>query len=324
MTDTASEPSKLPDFVIVGAMKAGTSSMHSILAAHEDVFIPDSEIFFFDLDDPESHHDFQVAPDGSWNPRDFEENFDRNLEWYESFFEPADDDALIGEDSTTYLVSREAPERIARVLDEPKCIVMMRDPADRAYSHYWHLLRSGRATRSFEEYLRQMPHGLLKFGFYQDHLERYLEHFDRDDIKCVVFERFVEDNQQVVDEVCGFLGLEGTVAVDSVDMNKNAARVPRSSSMKQFFNKIDPTREDFRYTSHLPGPEVEESGVNPLRQARRFVHNIFDDASMVAAREDYPPMDEDTRTFLATLFRRRNSGLSEIVGRDLTKWWSIW
>ncbi|MFB6263107.1 MAG: sulfotransferase, partial [Bradymonadaceae bacterium] len=89
MSDISAEG--LPDFVIIGAMKAGTTSLHYLLDAHPDVFIPDSEIFFFDIDEFDCHHDFAVAPDGGWIDRDFERHFDEYLSWYRSFFEPAPD-----------------------------------------------------------------------------------------------------------------------------------------------------------------------------------------------------------------------------------------
>ena len=315
----------LPDFLIIGAMKAGTSSMHHLLGSHPGVFIPDGEIFFFDLDELECHHDFPVGADGEWIDRDFEKNFEEYLPWYRSFFEEAPGDALVGEDSTTYAVSKLAPERISEVLGDVKLIHMMRHPADRAYSHYWHLLRTGRATKTFEDRLRTAPHGFMKYGYYRENLERYLEYFDRSQLKCVVFERFVERTQTVVDEVCDHLGVDAAVDVAEAESHQNRAKIPKMRGLKRYLNDVDPTREEFRYNSHLPGgPDKSSAGPGPIRQLRRAVHGVLDDVTMIGADRSYPPMEEATRQYLTSEFKRHNRGLSSLVGRDLSEWWEDW
>lgn len=130
---------RLPDFIIAGAMKAGTTSLHHILKHHKHVFLPEDEIFFFDLDDIQQHPDFFMDARGKWIFHDYERHYQDYLEWYSSFFESADDGQVIGDDSTTYMASRKAPQRIARLLPDVKLIFMLRDPVVRAYSHYWHL-----------------------------------------------------------------------------------------------------------------------------------------------------------------------------------------
>lgn len=314
----------VPDFVIIGAMKAGTSSMHNLLDAHPDVFIPEPEIFFFDLDEFEAHKEFMFGPAGEWIERDFEQNFESYFEWYRSFFEEADDDAVLGEDSTTYAVSKLAPRRMARLLDEPKFIQMIRNPADRAYSQYWHQLRSGRATESFEQTLRKAPHDYLKYGYYEENLRRYLEVIDRSQLKIVFFERFVRETQTVVDEVCEFLDLPPSVDVEEAESHKNRARVPRYPELKWRLNHLDPNRGAFSYRNHLPS--TDESSVRPglIRQFQHTIYSVLDDVTMVGARRNYPPMADETREFLTTAFRRHNRNLSSIVGRDVSEWWDGW
>jgi len=314
----------VPDFVIIGAMKAGTSSMHSLLDAHPDVFIPDPEIFFFDLDEFESHKEFMFGPAGDWIPRDFERNFESYFDWYRSYFEHADEDQVLGEDSTTYAVSKHAPRRMARILHEPKLIKMLRNPADRAYSQYWHQLRSGRATDSFEATLREAPHDYLKFGYYEENLRRYLDVFDPSQINCVLFERFVRNTQEVVDEVCDFLELDGSVDVAEAESHQNRAKVPRFPRLKWHLNQLDPSNRAFSYRNDLP--EGTEGTARPglVRRVQRGLYDVLDDATMVGAREDYPPMADETRDFLTDVFERHNRGLASLLGRDLSDWWEGW
>ncbi|MFB6198886.1 MAG: sulfotransferase, partial [Halobacteriaceae archaeon] len=139
------EADDVPDFIIGGAMKSGTSSMRWILSSREDVFIPDRELHFFTMGDP-----IQFTETVKFHPERirFDLDDEKKTEWYKSFFEAAQSDQLIGEDSTSYLPSRVAPRRIREFLPDVKLIFMLRDPVERTYSHYRHLLMTGRATKT--------------------------------------------------------------------------------------------------------------------------------------------------------------------------------
>src|SRR5512139_536133 len=169
---SAVETAGLPDFIIIGAPKCGTSALHLILAHHPGVFIPDLEVYFFDVDDISIHPEFFQRRDG-FTLHDFDRDLDTYLDWYRSLFAGAAPGQLVGEDSTTYLASRRAPERIARLLPSVRLIAMLRDPVARAYSNYWHNVRRARTARSFEETLRLEPGSLLTRGFYAEQLARY-------------------------------------------------------------------------------------------------------------------------------------------------------
>ena len=97
-----SDGKKVPDFIIIGAMKSGTSTIHSILSEREDVFMPEKEVYFFDVDDIEQHPDFFVRTSAGWTYHDFEKDFDTYYSWYSRFFQAAGDDMFVGEDTTTY------------------------------------------------------------------------------------------------------------------------------------------------------------------------------------------------------------------------------
>ena len=121
----------LPDFLIVGAQKAGTTSMWTYLGSHPE-----------------------IVPSRLKEPRYFDWNYARGQDWYQArfptqrvlrrFASPERDHALTGEASTEYLLHRAAPVRAAELVPEAKIIVMVRDPVDRAFSHYRMVRRSGR------------------------------------------------------------------------------------------------------------------------------------------------------------------------------------
>jgi len=305
-----------PDLIIGGAMKSGTSSLHVILGQHPEIFIPEGEVHFFCMDDIVQHTQFFGPSTGA---PVFEPDSTRILNWYASFFEPARGDQLIGEDSTIYLASTKAPKRIKKILPDVKLIFMLRHPVDRTYSHYWHLVRTGRAVYSFEQELRFGPNTLHQRSFYRQQLERYFDLFPRNQIKVILFERFVQDTQAVVDEVCSYLGLSTSVDVDAVDTHANASRMPRWHRLQLFLNYASQGLWN-RYESHLPGSTAaDETSVRT-----RILRSLFYRLRNWNLRDTpYPPMAAETRASLSDLYARENRGLDDLIPCDLEKYWSL-
>ena len=104
---------RIPDFIICGAMKSGTSTVHELLGKHPRVFIPHNEINFFDMDDIFQHSDFIFYDDDKWVAPRIQDNPKIYWKWYLNHFKEAPEDSIIGEDSTTYISSANAAHRIA-------------------------------------------------------------------------------------------------------------------------------------------------------------------------------------------------------------------
>jgi hypothetical protein len=309
-------PDQTPDFIIGGAMKSGTSSLHVILDQHPDVYIPAGEVHFFCIDDIVQHPEFFDYVSGF---PDFERDLNDNLEWYASFFESARDDQLIGEDSTVYLASPKAPKRINDLLPDVKLIFMLRHPVDRTYSHYWHRVRMGRAVYGFEDELRYGSSTLHQRSFYARQLRRYFDLFPREQIKVVLFERFVQETQAVVDDVCAFLGLSETVDVESIQTHANESRVPRWHRLQLILNYVSQGLWD-RYAEHLPNSETPSNASQGTRILRSLVYRL---RHWNLQKPSYPPMNPRTREELAAIYARENQGLDELIQRDLQKHWDF-
>ena len=123
----------LPQFLIIGAVKAATTWIADQLRARDDVFMPG----------PEPHY--------------FSRDYDRGATWYASLFADARADQLIGEKSADYLADSEAPARAAALLPDAMLIAQLRNPVDRAYSDYCMSAAPGRATRIWEAMPTMMP-----------------------------------------------------------------------------------------------------------------------------------------------------------------------
>ena len=200
----------LPDYIIIGAMRCGTTSLHNYLMQHPDVVASyKKEIKFFDS------------------------NHFRGEKWYRAHFPLITEmgpGQITGEGSPYYIFHPLAAERIAALLPQVKLIALLRNPVERSYSHYQMSVRRGRETLSFEEAIAKEPERLaevkekiqvddtfpmfnykhysyLTRSIYADQLPVWFEHFPREQIKIIKSEDFYADPPATFGAVTAFLGL---------------------------------------------------------------------------------------------------------------------
>ncbi|MEM6296491.1 MAG: sulfotransferase [Myxococcota bacterium] len=312
-----------PHFIIVGAQKSGTSTLHGILDGHPDVFIPDREIFFFDIDDPEQHPDFRPA-DGS--TRDFDRDFDEYAAWYARFYVRARHGQLRGEDSTSYLPSTLAPARIAALCPDVKVIALLRDPVARAYSHYWHDVSRGRCSDTFSDVVRDESSLVIRRGLYAEQIQRYHDALGRERVHVIVFEEFCRNLERVSAEACAFLGLPPPPLAALERERYNVARVPGNLELRLWANRSLPWLMQKSYRGLLPEPSQAQGLLSgPWRErlwnspAAKHGNRLLD---ALRPKRRYPPIPEAARARLRTLYGQANAGLAELVRRDdLDQWW---
>lgn len=284
-----------PDFIIGGAPKCGTTSLHRMLARHSGIEIPDQEIFYFDADDPAVHADFPIRGI-------------HDLTWYARQFDGLGAEALIGEDSTTYLLSDVAPGRIKKLLPEVKLIFLLRDPVERAYSQYWHLVASGRCTHRFEKAIRTQPF-ILNGSTYAPRLARYFSIFCKEQVLVLLFEDLVSDPQAVAATVTDFLGVS-RMSVNKDDAWHNRTRYPRSLRAQLFKNHAAKHVARMRDRRHgRPGIVTRAANVY-LKRINRM--------GMGGA---YRPMTQQVRDELSSYLSECNAGLSRLLGRKFDDCW---
>ncbi len=182
----------LPDFIIGGAMKSGTTTLHRILSNHPKIFIPKEEIGFFDIDNILQHSDFNFYDKETWVTQSMEKDPELVWKWYQKNFK-GNESYIKGEDSTSYLASRIAAERISIQKKEIKLLFLLRQPSLRAYSNYNHLLRTGRATNSFEDTIRFNPFLVINRSLYKEQLVNFYRYIPKVRIKVILFEDLIKD-----------------------------------------------------------------------------------------------------------------------------------
>lgn len=201
----------LPSFFIGGAPKCGTTSLANALARHPRVFIPpQKELSFFHCD---SYH--------------------QGLDAYARYFDEARSDQTAGEATPDYLASDVAAERIRECLPRSRHVFVVREPVERALSHYWFRWNSGRETRALERVIDDelaSPGALragyvLKHGLYSEQIARYRALFGHDHVQVLLFEELIARPDAALRAVCEFLGVPPVLEALPKD---NAARAPRS------------------------------------------------------------------------------------------------
>jgi len=314
----APQGATVPDFIICGAMKCGTSTVHSILDQHPDVFIPKLEVNFFDMDDVLQHPDFFFYDEGKWCYPNFNKDKERLWESYGKFFEPATEGQLLGEDSTCYLPSVHAASRIAAQDKDVKTIICLRDPVERAFSQYSHMVRSGRAEYSFEDTIFYQPHFVLDRSLYHGQVANFLNHIKRENVFFFILEEFKQDKLGVTSDLLKFLGLDvETLPDNAFELHSNPAYSPKYLKLELWKNKLLSSLRKYRYVNHFSYSQDVNSEpptlLAKLDEYHRKINPMVKGNSAV--------LKPETKAFLNDYFSSQFQGFDELVGRDITQHW---
>jgi len=210
LKNTKMEKNRYPDFYIVGAPKAATTSLYHYLDQHPRVFFPGKkEPVYLAGYKP----DF-VGPSAEL----LNKNMVTSEDEYLKLFEEAQAEAIVGEASTDYLASEVAAENIKQRNPDAKIIIVLRNPIDRAYSEHMHLVRDQFEELSFMEALLKEKERIdkgyvplfwhIKRGMYFQAVKRYFNAFSRQQVKVILYEDLCSNIDKVVDDINVFLGLK--------------------------------------------------------------------------------------------------------------------
>ena len=223
----------LPDFLVIGAPKAGTTALHAALAAHPALFMSAvKEPKFFLTDGPPPQRGGGPGDVQTWR-----EHIWRRQE-YEALFAAAPPGALRGESTPFYLYDRAAQRRIRALIPAARLIVSLRDPVERAHSNWTHLWSAGREPvgdflRACAEEDRRVTEGwsafwhYIRLGRYGEQLDHLLGLFPRDQVMIFRYRRLLDEPAQVLDDICAFLDVEQGVV--SEVPRENVTAHPRRS-----------------------------------------------------------------------------------------------
>ena len=233
----------LPNFIIIGAQKAGTTSLYHYLGSHPQITMSSKkEVHYFDL------------------------NFSKGENWYRTHFPFAKSlgkETIIGESSPYYLVHPHAPLRIHKLLPTIKLIVLLRNPVERAISHYFHEKKKGRESlpimeamaieeeRISLEWKRMVENSSYhsatfrsrsykRRGMYLSQLKRYFQYFSKEQLLIVDSEGFFENPKRVLKKIYRFLLVDSdfeNVDLEPMNIGLKNSDVPSEARdyLKQYF-----------------------------------------------------------------------------------------
>ena len=248
-----------PDFLIIGASKSGTTSLWNYIVQHPNV-IPNykgkKEIQFFD----------QKAN------KNFPQGSKKSLRWYKAHFPTRDDifkkrkelnsrNILVGEATPGYLFHPLAPPQIKDLMPNVKLIVLLRNPIQRAFSHYQHEFRSNQENLSFAEAVKAEPsrisgsyekilskkdffcpeyyyHSYLERGKYYDQLMRWYNYFPKDKFLIIKSEEFFEHPETIYKNVLKFLDLPTFEKTEFEKLNQSSYNIPSTTCFENVVQEL--------------------------------------------------------------------------------------
>lgn len=267
---------RLPDFLVIGAAKSATTWVGDQLRDNPGIFMPKAEPHFFSTE------------------------FDRGIDSYESIFSSARKSQLIGEKSADYYAHPLAAKRISTLLPSARLVLQLRNPVERAYSHYKMLYRRGTIQGPPEQYLDPDSGEplFIDYGLYASHLRRWFDHFDASQFAIILYEDVCFRPRDTISKICCHIGARPhySEAIGSRTVNDGAAPL-LPLTMRKFLAPLKPVAA-------------------PLRNSSSFqrIHRL------VARETAYPPLLPELRLRLVDYFAKEVERLGSMIGRNLDHW----
>jgi hypothetical protein len=312
---------RTPNLYLVGAPKSGTTSLYHYLDQHPQIFMSPLKEPNFHAEEIRLHNlteemklvvesqaaDLRAYLDGDMSTK-FTASPVAEHSDYIRLFQNAKAEKVLGEASVCYLWSPTAPENIARMCPEAKILMVLRDPADRAFSQYLHMLTVSKTFLSFREYVEACVRSsgtrigalypFLHFGRYFEQVARYLKYFPRKQLLILFYDEYQRNPINLVRNIFEFLDVDPDFLPD-MRRRHMIASVPRAHRLHRVLHPV---------TQWAPLKQM-----NTPRLRRGLKRLAF------RSRESMS-MDVRDRAFLVGFYREDIQRLSVLVGRDLGAW----
>jgi hypothetical protein len=290
----------LPNFLIVGAAKAGTTSLYEYLRQHPDIFMPEWKELSFFIGDPFGPLHKVKKP-----------------HYYYKVFAAAHDYKAVGEASTSYLFDEAAPDIIRQNLGIIKIIIILRDPVAMSYSLYNHQVRKeGETSADFESALaaedrRRQSSDFKKScygwhanyyyyhrGLYYEQVKRYFDTFGKESVKIILFDELTQDAVRTVQEIYRFLDVNDCIVPDIRVHNPAGGII----SIPKFWKDTGLFLKTFQFIFSK----------NPVKKIPHLLRNT--------GRKPLLPINPETARNLRERFHHDICRIEHLIGKDLSAW----
>ena len=296
---------KLPNFLIVGAERSGTTSLYYYLKEHPQIFTPKRKECRFFSNMSGNHR----GPGDEY----MNNSIIKNIKDYKFLFEGVSNEKAIGDISPDYLYFyKNSINNINKYLINPKIIIILRNPIKRAYSNYFLHIREERETLSFEEAIKEDKNRrnhnwawgwyFVDVGFYYNQVKAYLDNFEQ--VKIYLFDDLKKDTLSLVKDIYGFLGVDTSFA-PNVKIRYNVTGIPKNKFIHKFLRE----------------PNILKSMVKPVVKTlipRGERRKIIEKIKMKNLQK--PQMKPETREYLKNLYQEDILKLQDLIKRDLSSW----
>ncbi|MGB3073859.1 MAG: sulfotransferase [Chitinophagales bacterium] len=318
ITNTTRQNNKLPNFFVVGAAKSGTTSLYEYMKMHPQIYmapIKETHHFSTDIDNTKFRPNYARSLNkdlSKFLETDMKEGifhaFVKDADQYAKLFKNVKDEKAVGEITNSYLYSHEAAKNIFKKFPDAKVIMMLRNPVDRAFSHYLMDLRIGYETDDFMTALKKDmardPKGwgisnlYVEIGMYAEQVKRFIEIFPERQRRIYLFDDFKKDAGAVVKDMFSFLGVDPNVHID-YSQKFNPSFIPRN----KLIGKLNTQKKVKDWLK----------GILPKSVKSKFKKTFYTD-------KDLPKITAVERKFLVNIFRDDVMKLGKLLGRDLSGW----
>ncbi len=229
MNKIISRERKKPNFFIVGAARSGTTTLYYLLKKHP-------QIFMSPIKEPNFFCEYQYYKEIN------------NWEEYLKLFKKVKNEKITGEASVSYLYSKTAALNIKSKIKNPKILILLRNPLNRAFSHYRWLKRVNKEKLNFKDAIKNeskrikqnwpFSYHYLEVSLYYEQVKRFFDNFNQNLIKIILFENFVRDTQKTLKEIYEFLEIDSSFLPNKI-YHFNTSHKIKIKKISQFMSKND-------------------------------------------------------------------------------------
>ena len=300
---------QLPNFIVIGAAKSGTTSLHRYLSNHPEIYVPARREPSFFAHEGE-HLDYRGPGDNEWS-------FVTNVEKYRRLFGGADSYKAVGDISPRYLYFERACDRIKHYIPDARLIAVLRHPVDRAYSHF--LMNRNRYCEpesNFRTALEKGPERVrlgwgwdwqyVEAGLYYKQLKRYYQRFDPGQLKIFLYDEYKVNPDEFFNSLFRFLEVNSSFRPDT-SVRHRAAALPRMPAVRAFLNR----------PHTLKTWAVQ---LLPYHLLKGFYRQVRDTVNGWNSRPPDPLAQEVRQELFERYFEADCAQLEALIGRDLSIW----
>ncbi len=278
----------IPFFIGLGMHKSASTWIYTCLYEHPDICIPNKDIHFFVLD----------------------QLFQNGYNWYETnILKHYNNESIVGDMSVIYFTGEKTAERIKHKYPDAKLFVCLRQPVERAWSHYIQDLKKGHIDSSTSfEIAMEKDDRYVSFGKYKIHFEQFLKYFDKNQIKVLLFDDLKADPKKFLQGLYEFIGVDSNFTPQYINQKLNKAKLTRYHWIEHMTTTLSNKMKASK-TGQFFWWKIKNSGLP------RLIRKINSRSS-----QEIPPLEEQMQENLRKIFEEDITFVKEYLNRSDLSW----